>query len=217
MSKSKVTKNVGMTMAGTYSSQFVFGSFAISTEHPGFAPGLENTASAMGIAPKGLFYLIQYGLSQSMQDSIAGMAKKLDGAVWTEADNEAGKCDVADIGEPMYSDEEKEDAITNALSERFAAIKAGEIGHRVSGPRIKGPEKILRDVAWEMIVNAAQGKGVAGGLPKKVADVAEMVDKFLAVPGLHEKAKAEADRRSGAIAEPVDDTLGGLLDDLNAA
>lgn len=198
MSK-KQTQNVGMV--DTLPSAFELpGGFHVPTgDGAEFANRVAILAAHIGFAPKGLFYAIQYGLSQSLQDSIAGMAKKLDTA--TEADGET----------PKYSAVEKSVMIHDALKERLDAIMTGDIGHRVQGPRVKGIDKVIHEVSWETIVAAATGLGKASLLPKKASDIAAMVAKYLDVPANAEAARAEAERRMAA-AKPVDTSfLDGLV------
>lgn len=194
MSKtSKQHTNVSMQTVGTYPSDIAFGDFALTTEHPGFAPGLEQMSAALGINPKGAFYLLQYGLSQSMQDSIAGMAKKLDGAVWTEEDEKSDPDHVA--GQAKFNDVEKKAQIHDALAERFATIRDGNVGSRSSGPRAKGIDKVIREYAWEVITTRAQMLGKSAGLPKKASERDIMIDKYLANEARAATAWIEAKRR----------------------
>ena len=153
-------------------------------------------SAALGLNPKGAFYLLQYGLSQSMQDSIAGMAKKLDGAVWSEEDEQSNPEHVA--GSPKFSDVEKKVQIHDALAERFAAIRDGNVGSRVSGPRAKGIDKVIREYVWEVITTRAASLGKSAGLPKKAPDREAMVDKYLTNEERAAAARAEAERRMTA-------------------
>lgn len=213
MAKIKQTVNVGMVADGSIPSRFTFpGGFHIPTDHPSVPDAMASLAGGLGMSVKGLVYSIQYGLSQSGQDCVAGLGKKLDERRVTEGDVDGNKYGSSDIGEPYYNDAEKATIMHDTYKERFDAILAGEIGHRSQGPRVKGPEKVLREVAWEQIVAKASAVGKGALLPKKASDRDALVDKYLAKPELLAIAKAEADRRMGAVVPDV----GDLLDDLVA-
>lgn len=201
MAKSKSIQNVNMVAQGTYPSQIVHGKdFAIATDMPTFGNALEALAASMNMSPKGAFYLLQYGYTQSMQDSIAGMAKKL-GAVMDES-----------TGEPKYSEVEVAVMIHDALRERHEAIMKGEVGTRTTGPRLKGIDRMLREVAWEIIVARVTAAGNAAKLPKKVSEQAVVIDKWLAIEANREVALTEAQRRMDMQQNAAqDDTLAALL------
>lgn len=184
--KHKETRDVGMVADGALPSQVNLpGGFHISLEGLNLE-AFVATATGLGLAPKGLFYAIQYGLSQSMQDSVAGQQKAL---------RDEGKGD-AEIASALH----------DAMKDRLGAIASGEIGHRVRGPQVRGVDKIARDVAWEIIVAAAQARGVAASLPKKAGDIGALIDKYLADADRKAAAVAEAERRMAG-AKPVDDSF----------
>jgi hypothetical protein len=83
------------------------------------------------ISQKGVAYLLQYGLTQSLSDVIAGKAKKL-------------KDDGLD-------DDAIESALHTAQQTRFEAIVNGEVGQGRSGPRAKGLDKVMFEVAEEAL------------------------------------------------------------------
>lgn len=182
----KAATNVNMTEVGQYPSEFSSHGFVILCDMPTFKADLENLAASLNIHPRGLFYAIQYGVSQSMQDSIAGYAKELN-------------AEVTESGEPKYSDKEKADLIHTALAERFDAIRAGEVATRSKGPRVKGVEKLIRDIAWETIVARAAALKVSDKLPKKADERSAMVDKYLAVEANATTARTEAERRANIV------------------
>ena len=194
------TTNVNMATSGTYPSQFQWGPFHLPTDHPGFTAGLESLAGALGMSPKGLFYVIQYGGHQSVQDSIAGLGKKIDDA------KDAN-------GEPKFGDAGKKVILHATARERFDAIMAGEVGSRVGGPRAKGIDKLVAEIAWDAIVAKANALGKASALPKDAAGRKGMVEKYLADPDRAESARAEAERRL-AIAASASGKADDLLDEL---
>lgn len=204
MVKVKQTRDVGMVAEGTIPSQFTFpGGFHIPTDNVDVGK-LADIAAAMGMTTKGLVYCIQYGLSQSGQDCVAGLAKELDSAKWVEADVEAGKCAPGDVGEPRYSAVEKATIMHDAYKARFDTILAGEIGHRAQGPRVKGLERVMHEIAWEIIVAKAQSLGVAAKLPKKASEIAGMVTGYLAVADNAANVKVEAEDRMAKAAKAAD-------------
>lgn len=199
MAKTK-TQNATMATAGTFPSELAYGEFHINTEHPAFAEGVNLAAGGLGMSAKGMFYLLQYGLAQSMQDAIAGFAKKLDEA---KIGGEG-----PDAEEPKYSAVEKKVMMHDRLKERLDAIMSGDVGHRAQGPRVKGVEKIMREYAQEVLVNAARAKGVT--LPKKSDAMNLLIDQYLAKHG--DAARVEAERRMAITGTPsdLDDILANL-------
>lgn len=192
---SKKTTNATMSASGTYPSQLAYAEFHISTEHPGFAEGLEAMASAIGMSPKGAFYLLNYGFTQSLGDAIAGRGKAL-----AEAKDEAGQ--------RKYSDVETKVILYDLVKKRLEAIMGGEISQSHRGPRAKGVEKVMREIAWEIIKAAAVAKKVT--LPKKSSEFDPIIDSYLAKHG--EAAREEAERRMKLQAD-----VGDVLDGLTAA
>lgn len=199
MAKAKRVENVGM-VSGLPNMVTFPGGFhwaLTDTAHS----RIDQLAAEMGVAAKGLVYLIQYGANKSGQDCVAGLAKELD-----EAKNEDGS--------PKYDATEKAVMFNDEYSARFNAIVAGDIGHRTQGPRVKGVDKVIREVVWEIIVNAATNKGVAGKLPKKATEQLSMVEKYLSDGDRAASARIEAERRMGVAASPesgeMDELLAGL-------
>lgn len=141
-----------------------------------------RTINWMDISAKGLAYLLQYGFTQSMQDSVAGLAK--------------------DVRENPtdYEGKTPEEVVAEMLDTRQAAILAGTIGTRVGAARLSGIDKIMRDVAKERIKAACVAKGVA--MPKGEA-LAALVDKYLAK--YDDSVREEADRRMSTIKSAGDD------------
>jgi aspartyl-tRNA synthetase len=129
------------------------------------------------ISQKGVAYLLQYGLTQSLSDVIAGKAKKL-------------KDDGLD-------DEAIESALHTAQQTRFEAIVNGEVGQGRSGPRAKGLDKVMFEVAEEALkvaFSAAKkpwptGKGSAAQINNLAA---RYIEKY------ESKVRAEAERRMAA-------------------
>lgn len=187
MAKSKkITTDANLATPGKYPSQIAFAGLSLTTEHPGFATGLETMASAMGVDPRGVFYVLQYGFGKSLQDSVSGMAKAMLG----EKD---------ESGERKHTDAEIEAALAEKRQERYDSIVAGDVSTRTTGPRVKGLEKVMQEIAWESIVaqcakvNASRAKDKQIVLPKKVADQAPLIAQYLAKHG--DTVRAEAEER----------------------
>lgn len=160
--------------------------------HEGTHEPLMSLAAALGFtSAKGLVYVITYGLTQSLNDSIAGMGKKLDTEIVSE---EQANALGMSPGEPRWNDAEKASALHDRMNERFRDILSGDITTRSSGPRLKGLDRIVAEVAWEMIVGVATAKGRASVLPKKASEMAAMVEKLLAT-GHGDAVREEAQRR----------------------
>lgn len=145
-------------------------------------------AKVSEIDAKGIAYLLQYGLAQSLQDSVAGYAKKL-------------RDEVTDKGERVYTDEQVADEVTLRMTERFDDILAGEVGARIGGgPRLSGIDKIMRDVAREEIKAAVVKAGMKNPDTKKMA---ELIESHIAKNGDRLRVEAQA-RLDKAAASTVD-------------
>lgn len=127
--------------------------------------------------------LAQYGARQWVQDAVAGLAKEMKAEGASDADIEAAK--VAE------------------MEARWAAILDGTVGTRSGGPRVRGVEKIMRDVAVERI------RAGAAKLGKKLPKGEEYQSLVTAYVAKHSDAlRAEAERR---MAEGSEEDLSDLL------
>lgn len=122
--------------------------------------------------------LAQYGARQWIQDSIAGMAKEMKGE---GADEDAIKA-----------------ALVAEQEARWQSIVDGTVGTRSTGPRVRGVERVIRDVALENI------KSVLGKLNKKLPkgqELQDMLAKYISAN--KESLTAEANRRmeSGTVSD----------------
>lgn len=88
--------------------------------------------------PKAVMYLLQNGFTQSLVDSAA-----------FSKEDKAGK-----------SDDEVAAMAVEKRNARFAAIKAGDVGSRVGGPKLPQIDRVMRDVATERLKAIATSKGV---------------------------------------------------------
>lgn len=142
------------------------------------------------VSPKGLLYLLQYGWNQSLQDAVAGFAKSL---------RDEGKLD--DKGEPTgedYTDEELAALVVKRMSDRAADIIEGDVGTRAGGVRPSRIDKVMRDVAREIVRGQATAQKKSMPTGDKLAEfVEQLVTKYtdVPVPGLGYTIRAEADRR----------------------
>lgn len=121
------------------------------------------------VDPNGVSYLVMYGLRKSVQDSVSGLVGGSDGVMKCDAKGWAAYLkDARDQGftnhvdEPPTDDDRKRVAefLVNAYKQdRLAGIMAGDLqpgGQR--GPRLQGVERIMLDVAEEIIRAAATGQ-----------------------------------------------------------
>lgn len=133
---------------------------------------LPNTAIA---------YLLQYGFAKSLQDSVAGLAKK--------TREELAKSD-PDADEEEI-DLQVEETVGDAQRKRFDAILSGTVGRTSTGPRAQGIDRVMRDVAKEWI--AAGCATHKKTMPTKAAELNPMIDGVLAKHG--DAIRDEASRR----------------------
>jgi hypothetical protein len=148
----------------------------------------------MGSLPVAAIHrLAQYGAKQWLADAIAGLAKEL-------------------TAEGKTPDEIKA-AQDKAIADRWEAILNGTVGTRSGGPRLRGLDAFIRDVADERIkavlaaTNAKLAKDQHKVLPKGEAMQA-LREKFIAANA--DSIKAEAQRRMAAVASPVEVDLASL-------
>ena len=152
------------------------------------------------IAPEGLAYLLQYGFSKSLQDSVAGKLKVfMDGA----KDDKGGW-----KAEPMSEDEARAE-INKLLAERADDIRTGSVSRRSGGPRLKGLDWYMREVAKEFLAKFAKDKGKK--LPSKAEDLAPILAQYTTKN--ESKIREEAQRRmdqANAMTDDDSDLLDGL-------
>lgn len=129
---------------------------------------------AADASPATLAYCLQNGFHQSMVDAAAFSKEEKEGK--TEAEVEA--------------------MATEKRQARFDNIVAGTVGHRAGGPRVRGVDKIVRDVALERLTAVAAAKGKALPKGKGAAEkVNKLVDLYLSDEGRAADCRAEAERR----------------------
>ena len=131
------------------------------------------------------WYLISNGWKQSIGDCTAGLAKKLRDEGKTETEVSA--------------------ALAEAEEERFGASLAGEVSSRSTGPRRRGIDKIVDEVAQEILKAAfgKQGRKWPSGKGSAEA-IAKLVEALLAKRG--KAIRDEAERRMALV---------GIEDDLD--
>lgn len=103
------------------------------------------------IGEAGLAYLLQYGYSQSLQDSIAGLAKKVKG----DAEKFAKALTVDTPTDEAAVDALVEMVEDDKLADRSAKIAAGTIGLPAGVPRLTGDAKLANGIAREWLRRAA--------------------------------------------------------------
>lgn len=146
------------------------------------------------LSDAGMKYLLAYGWAKSLQDSVAGRKKAL----------MAGDA-VAHPPVPPMTEDEAEAKLVEIMTKRADAIVAGEVGSRSGGPRITKLERVMRNVAAEIIKAAAAKAGKK--LPKGEA-WQTLVSSYVAK---HEDAvREEAERRMATTADEADLDLAEL-------
>lgn len=153
-----------------------------------FTPVAGISVVGRDLSNSAIAYSLLYGLRQSLQDCIAGLAKEM-------RDDGADK-DTIDA------------AISAAQADRFAAIQAGTVGHRAGGPRVSPVESVMRKVALSDIRAAATKKGVK--LPKGEV-LAALVSAYIAKNESDVRARAEAQM---AESENASGSAGDMLAEL---
>lgn len=161
---------------------------------------LDTDALAPETAQKTIDYLLQYGFSQSMQDSYAGPRAKAAAAV------KEGKATEADVAE----------AVKTALDARFAAIVAATVGTRgPSGPKASPFDREFYAVAKADLARRAKAKGKS--LPKTKEGILELIEKAKNGRPVDRAAHAawveEANRRVNELAAIVADDDDDLFGD----
>lgn len=142
----------------------------------------ELTLDTETLPQAALDYLLQYGFSQSLQDSIAGRAK----AVREEVLKDNPEASEADIKEAVDNE------LTGALLKRLDAIKAGEVATRGSGT----PRDPAAGIVREMLQAIAKKQGKK--LPKADSpEYAAMAAKVRAAKAT--EIAAELERRRNAV------------------
>lgn len=130
-------------------------------------------------------YLLQYGFAQSLQDSIAGLAKKKTEELEATDDFKAGRMSADGVRD------EVDLAILTQLEKRQAAILAGTIGIREPGVA-KDP---LSSLAREQVRAALAKKGLKVEKEKLAELVSAHVEKN------RDALKAELTRRAESAVE----------------
>lgn len=152
--------------------------------------GRDYTIDSANVA--NLDYLLQYGFSQSLQDSIAGRAKAVRDELTQDKDGkplaEANMPSEADIMAAIDAD------LDGTLQKRMAAILAGTVAVRTGGEARDPAAGIVR----ELLVAYAKGKGMK--LPKADSD------EYKALAAKMREAKAdhiaaELERRKSAVTD----------------
>ena len=201
MSKNTKTAALATTVpAATVVPAFLSWSYGTGAEKVEFALLLSDMFGKGIEIGKAPFYLLQNGFKQSMADSIAGYAKELS----AEGEGE-GEAFI-----PAYTPAEIHALVVEALNDRFAKIMAGDVGLGTSGPRLRGIDAIMRDVAVERL-KAAFATNKALTVPKG-DNWTKLVQSYIAKndAALRDEATKRQNTAAGS------DDLSGLLADLAA-
>lgn len=184
--------------------------FAITTHndgekfHPSELPG------------KSIEYLLQYGMSKSLQDAASGciksmtdLATKAEAGTLTDAESKVFSAATMEVPNSSWATPaEFAEAVAKARKDvRLEKILAGTMDVGTTGPRLKGIDAVIRDVAIEALRVAYSKNKIAWPTDTKV--VATQVARYLERNG--DKARAEAQRRMDAQAEVVADDMDFIL------
>ena len=160
--------------------------------------GVDYLAHVDKLPPKSIEYLLQYGFAQSMQDAIAGDAKRIEAKLVDEA-KEAGN-------PPPTADEIKaavQVGLEEALSERHQAILEGTVGDRVGA--VRDPfGTMCKTIALQMLRDAM--KAANAKMPDVKTDqgkqkLAEMVNAVI------ERNRAAIEKEAHRRLKPVKDVV----------
>lgn len=196
-STARASAKASVAVAAITSAVWAFGTGDAAKEYKvDFATdlGLKDAATPA------VAYLLTNGFRQSMADSIAGYAKELrrDGLFEKPADPQS---DPIPNGARTYDDATVAKMVVEALDERFAAIIAGEVGFGNAGPRLRGVDKVMRDVAVERL-RASYIANPDLTAPKG-DDWAALVTRYTALNDAD--LRAEANKRLHTVAVKGDD------------
>lgn len=150
--------------------------------------GTAFTVDTDELDEKAIAYLLQYGWAQSLQDSVAGRAKKV------KDELQAKDTPAAEIQEAIESDE------LGTMQKRIDAILAGTIGTIRQARDPFG--SMVAKVAKELL--AAYAKSKARKLPKVGSDEYKaLVEKFTAAnkEKIEAEAKLRLERNAGLVDE----------------
>jgi hypothetical protein len=190
MNTLKLFYDTGLTPGKGVIREFVLG--GDTADAALIAGACKALATHLKVAESSVAYLLQYGYDQSMQDSIAGRAKRLRDKANEDAAKNGSVVDAAQLDTDVESD------IMGALGKRHDAIVNGTVGTRVG--RSADP---LAEIAREIVGAQLAAKGLKVGKGKDVTtqNFGEMVAEFLADPARRAKAQKESDRRAKFVAD----------------
>jgi hypothetical protein len=188
----KLFYDTGLTPGKGVIREFVLGGDAAQPDMVNGA--CKVLAQHFAIAESSVPYLLQYGYDQSMQDSIAGRAKRLRDKTHEDAVKAGTTVDVDQLDRDVEAD------IQGALGKRHDAIVAGTVGTRLGRPT-DPLHAIAKDIVWAHLTAKGHKIGKSGDVT--VANALELVSDFLANPANRAKAEKEAKRRAAALADLV--------------
>jgi hypothetical protein len=148
-------------------------------------------AMHLKVAESSVPYLLQYGYDQSMQDAIAGRAKRLRDKAQEDATKNGTAIDPDELDKSVEAD------IQGALGKKHDAIVNGTVGTRVG--RSSDP---LAPIARKIVMKQldAKGKKVGKGKDVTLQNFNELVSDYLAIPANRAKAQKEHDRQEAFLA-----------------
>ncbi len=157
------------------------------------------TLDTATVSAEGLAYLLQYGFSQSLQDCVAGRAKKVREEYEAAYNKALAAAEANGTEEPEPVDEDEVEAaveadLQGAMAKRLDAIVSGSVAIRVhSGNEAKDPTS---GIVRELLVAWAKSKGKK--LPKADSDdYKALAAKMRELKADH--IAAELERRKSAV------------------
>ena len=145
---------------------------------------VEIVGELLGVEPAGIWYLLNYGFRQSMQDAVASTAKRVEDKLVKEAD---------EAGDPAPTDEAIDEAVKAAelddLGDRRKDIVNGDV--QVRGGQRDPFGTMCKTIALQIVREAH--KTAKKTMPKDTDKVNELVAKVIA--SNRESIEKEANRR----------------------
>lgn len=150
--------------------------------------GTHAKVNINSLPPSTIYALAQRGFTHILGNEVASYASSL-----------AKKTN--DAGEPLHTKEEIETLADAKRVEKLNQMAEGKLGVGSNGPRVKGIDAIIRDVALEAIRKAATAKKVP--MPKGEA-LQTVITAAIAKNG--DAYRVEAERRQSTVAD-LDDLI----------
>lgn len=185
-------------MAKNIAAVDVFSTFELTTHNK------DQNLLVANLPQKSVEYLLQYGMSKSLQDSASGCIKvmtglyeKMQAGIATDAESKAYTSATQEVPDSVpYTDAASfANAVAQARKDaRLEKILTGLMDVGTTGPRLKGIDAVIRDVAIAALRKAYAKNKLTWPTETKVVNlqVQRYLEKNL------DKARAEAERQMAA-------------------